>query len=109
MDARFRIFAFSLLAGVASTSACARDQNHKVDFMSSQAIFRAIEACRSEKCDLSTYQISTRHVSNGLIVSFMPKDISAEQLFAGDYPDVTERHYLIDASGKNVLRRWYGK
>lgn len=109
MDANFRILALALLAGVASTSACATDHDYNVDFPSSQAILRAIEACRSEKCDLSKYQFSTEHVANGIVVSFMPKDITAEQLFAGDYENVTERHYLIDRTGRAIVKRWYGK
>lgn len=109
MKARFRIFALSLLAGAGSISARSTDHDYSVDFPSSQAILRAIEACRSETCDLSKYQFSTEHVANGIVVSFMPKDITAEQLFAGDYEDVTERHHLIDATGKNIVKRWYGK
>jgi hypothetical protein len=109
MNAGMPIFAFSLLAGVSSTSVRATDHDYHVDFPSSQAILRAIEACRSEKCDLSKYQFSTEHVANGIVVSFMPKDITAEQLFAGDYEDVTERHYLIDPAGRAIVKRWYGK
>jgi hypothetical protein len=109
LDVHFRPIAFSLLTGFAVSSAHAADYDYEVDFQSSQAILRAIEACRADKCDLSTYRLSTRRVGDGTEVILLGKEISAEQLFAGDYDDVLERHYLIDASGKTLIRRWFGK
>jgi hypothetical protein len=46
------------ISGSAASSARAADYDYEVDFQSSQAILRAIEACRADKCDLNTYRLS---------------------------------------------------
>ncbi|TCV97791.1 hypothetical protein EC912_101808 [Luteibacter rhizovicinus] len=109
MDTNFRVFALLILVGTASSPVRAMGEDYELDYQSSQAVFRAIEACKSDGCDLNAYRFSVKRGTSGTEVTLVGRQLSANELFTGDEEHVTERHYLIDLPGRKLIRKWYGK
>lgn len=109
MNANFTALAFLFFAGVISSSVNAVGIDNDLDYRSSQAIVRAIEACKADGCYLNTYRFTVRKKKDGTEVVMLGKQMSADNLFSGNDEYVTERHYLVDLAGQNVVRKWYGK
>lgn len=78
-------------------------------FEVSQAIYLAIDACKTDGCDIHGSQMIVRKKKDGIEIVFLGRTPDAKQLFSGEYDNVTERHYLVEKTGTAILRKWYGK
>lgn len=107
MRIRFRVFGFIVITSLIGPSDAEEGAN---DYARSQAVFAAIDACKSDRCNLRDYLSSVKEREGEIEVVFVGRSAeSAESLFSGRYEDVIERHFFFDATGTKLLRRGYGK
>lgn len=107
MRLRTAMYAFSMLIFL-PLSANGHDSSY--DYARSQALFAAVNACKSDGCDLRDYRFFVRERKGEIEVVFLGRSAdSAEALFSGKYENVLERHFFFDGTGTRLLRRGYGK
>lgn len=74
----------------------------------SQAIVNALDRFRADGYKMDGYRIVVNQTSDIVEVIFVPALTSSDP-FTAKPSDLSEVHYYLDASGKKVMRRLFGK